>query len=200
MKRHLATRWSGLLCLALSVGCVSRGQYEEAVARGDTLAAEVASLRAANDSLQVLFAEEIAANKLKVEQLVEGVQVEIPSDIMYTSGAAGADVGAEGREFATKFAEYLKGTTFHISVIGHTDDQQPTGGLAQRYPTNWELAAARAANAVKFLVSQGVDPRRVIAVSKGEFDPVASNSTPAGRAQNRRIQVVLRELPPGALP
>ena len=200
MIRRFHALLCAVTCLALSVACVSRGQYEESVARGDTLAAEVAKLQAANDSLQVLFAQEIAANEIEVRQLVEGVQVQIPADILYASGAAGAEVGPEGREFATKFAEYLKGTDFHISVIGHTDDQQPTGALAQRYPTNWELAAARAANAVRFLVSQGVDPRRIIAISKGEFDPIDSNSTPEGRARNRRIEVVLRDLPPGAMP
>ena len=104
-------------------------------------------------------------------------------------------VGDEGRELATKLADYLKGTTYFISVIGHTDNQQPMGNLAQKYPTNWELAAARAANAVKYLQSQGVEPDRMIAVSKGEFDPVASNSTADGRSQNRRIEVVLRTLP-----
>jgi chemotaxis protein MotB len=199
-------RWSrGVrLCLPASllllVACVSKGKYDVAVQQRDSLAVEVAALTAANDSLNVLFKEEIAANQLEVQQLVDGVEVDIPADLMYPSGSAGADVGPEGREFATKFARYLKGTDFHISVVGHTDNQQPTGALAQRYPTNWELAAARAANAVKFLASQGVDPRRMIAVSKGEFDPVATNATTEGRAQNRRIQVVLRQLPPGSLP
>ena len=199
-------RWSTELRLllvvstVLAVGCVSKGEYETVVAERDTLTAEVAELRAANDSLNALFAEEIAANELEVKLLVDGVQLEIPADIMYASGAAGADVSPAGREQAIKLAEYLRDTDFHISVIGHTDGQQPTGVLAQRYPTNWELAAARAANAVKFLVSQGVEPKRVIAISKGEFDPIATNSTPEGRAQNRRIEIILRTLPPGATP
>ncbi len=199
MTRSIRGLRSLLIVVALvPLACVSKGKYETEVARSDTLATEVASLRAANDSLNVLFAEEVAANELEVQQLVDGVQVEIPADLMYASGASTAEVGPEGREQAIKLADYLKGTDFHISVIGHTDNQQPTGALAQRYPTNWELAAARAANAVKFLASRGVDPRRMIAVSKGEFNPIATNATPEGRAQNRRLQVVLRELPPGS--
>lgn len=186
--------------LLLTVGCVSKGKYEVAVAERDSLAMESAALRAANDSLNVLFREEIAANELELRQLADGVHLEIPADVMYASGAAGAEVGPQGREDAVKLAEYLKGTNFHISVIGHTDSQKPTGALAQRYPTNWELAAARAANAVKFLASQGVEPTRMIAVSKAEFDPVATNATGEGRAQNRRIEIVLRELPPGTSP
>ena len=152
-------------------------------------------LQASYDSLNTLFAMELEAKDLEMEQLATGISVTIPSDVMYASGASAANVGDEGREMATKLADYLKGTTYFISVIGHTDNQQPMGSLAQKYPTNWELAAARAANAVKYLQSQGVDPDRMIAVSKGEFDPVASNSTADGRAQNRRIEVVLRTLP-----
>jgi chemotaxis protein MotB len=201
MKDSIRGSFLRLIVVALlPVACVSKGKYETTVAQRDSLAAESAALKAANDSLNVLFASEVAANDMEVKQLVDGIHLEIPADVMYASGSAGADVSPEGRAQAVKLAQYLKGTTFHISVIGHTDNQQPTGALAQRYPTNWELAAARAANAVKFLVSQGVDPRRVIAVSKGEFAPIATNDTPEGRAQNRRIEVVLRELPPGSSP
>jgi chemotaxis protein MotB len=199
MERPIRGFRAFLIVVALLPGaCVSKGKYETTVSQRDSLAAESAALKAANDSLSVLFREEIAANEMELEQLVDGVHLEIPADVMYPSGSASAEVGPGGRDEAVKLAQYLKGTTFHISVIGHTDNQQPTGALAQRYPTNWELAAARAANAVKFLASQGVDPRRMIAVSKGEFDSVATNDTPEGRAQNRRIEVVLRELPPGA--
>ena len=62
-------------------------------------------------------------------------------------------------------------------------------------PIDPDLAAARAANVVKYFVGQGVDPTHIVAVSKGEFDPVASNDTKEGRAANRRIQIVLRKLP-----
>ena len=199
-QRSDEMQWCVIASLLLAVGCVSKGEYETVVAQRDTLGIEVAELRAANDSLNTLFAEEVAANEIEIKQLVDGVHLEIPSDLMYASGAAGADVSPAGREQAIKLAEYLRDTDFHISVIGHTDNQQPTGSLAQRFPSNWELAAARASNAVKFLVSQGVEPRRLIAVSKGEFDPIDTNSTPEGRARNRRIEVVLRKLPPGTSP
>jgi chemotaxis protein MotB len=199
-------RTLSLLGLALLVSvagaCVSATQYEMTAAERDSLAvvaaereAELAQLQASYDSLTNLFEAEIAANELAVKQLVDGVEVEISTDIMFSSGASAANVGDDGQEFAIKLAEYLKGTDFFISVVGHTDSQQPQGGLAQRYPTNWELAAARAANAVRFLQSEGIEPSRMIAVSRGEFQPVATNSTAEGRAQNRRIQVILRRLP-----
>jgi len=193
----------GLAAVTTATGaCVSASQYSETATERDSLAivaaereAQLAELQASYDNLTNLFEEEIAARELEIKQLVDGVQVEIPSDVMFASGASSAQVGEEGQAFAIKLAEYLKGTDFFISVVGHTDNQQPRGTLAQSYPTNWELAAARAANAVRFLEAQGIDPTRMVAVSRGEFDPIATNDTPEGRAMNRRIQVILRSLP-----
>jgi chemotaxis protein MotB len=111
------------------------------------------------------------------------------------SGSATATVGSEGLEYAKELADFLKETDFFVSVIGHTDNQEPSRALAKRYPSNWELAGARAASAVRYFVSQGVAPKRIVASSRGQFDPVASNATPEGRAKNRRIQIILRSLP-----
>ena len=97
--------------LLLTVGCVSKGKYEVAVAERDSLAMESAALRAANDSLNVLFREEIAANELELRQLADGVHLEIPADVMYASGAAGAEVGPQGREDAVKRNRDVMGAT-----------------------------------------------------------------------------------------
>ena len=61
-----------------------------------------------------------------------------------------------------------------------------------RFPSNWELSTARATAAVRFLTENaGVDPRRLGAVGYGEFRPVADNTTPEGRARNRRIAITI---------
>jgi chemotaxis protein MotB len=61
-----------------------------------------------------------------------------------------------------------------------------------RFPSNWELSTARATAAVRFLTEiAGVDPRRLGAVGYGEFRPVADNTTPEGRARNRRIAITI---------
>jgi chemotaxis protein MotB len=73
-------------------------------------------------------------------------------------------------------------------VQGHTDDVPTRGGA---YPSNWELAGARAASVVRILVEQGVPPTRLAAVSLGDTQPIASNDTPEGRAANRRIEIQL---------
>jgi chemotaxis protein MotB len=195
--------------MLLVAGCVSKGKYNSVLNERDAMEqqrdslatvaaeqqAELAALEEDYLKLSVIFEEELANNELQLRRLADGIEVAIPSDLMYESGAATATIGSEGIEHATTLADFLRGTDYFISVVGHTDSQQPTPSLAEKYPTNWELAAVRATNAVKFLVSQGIDPKRLVAVSKGEFEPVATNDTPEGRAQNRRIQVILRSLP-----
>ena len=190
-----------LPALVLSA-CVSAKQYDTAVSQRDvatvqrdSIATEEALLRSSYNALEVMFEHEIAAKKMELKQVVDGVEVQIPSDIMFASGSATPNVSDDARDQMLKLANYLKGTDFLISVIGHTDSQQPTPRLAERYPTNWELGGARAAVAARFLQQNGVSPERIIVSSRAESLPVADNSTAEGRAKNRRIQIVLRSLP-----
>jgi flagellar motor protein MotB len=119
--------------LLMLSACVSTGKYDAmvaerdvALAQRDSLAAQKAELEAAYDDLNELLAEEIAANTLALRELVDGVEVEIPSDVLFRSGAALPAVSDESREQFLKLADYLKDTDFFISVVGHTDSQQPT--------------------------------------------------------------------------
>jgi chemotaxis protein MotB len=79
-----------------------------------------------------------------------------------------------------------------IRVEGHTDNAPIGGNLAKKYPTNWELSAARALNVVRYLEKQGIDPHILSAVAFGEHRPAAPNDTPEGRTKNRRIAIVLQ--------
>jgi chemotaxis protein MotB len=64
----------------------------------------------------------------------------------------------------------------------------------KRYPTNWELAGARAASVVRLFAHSGLPAKRLLAVSMADVRPVTSNSTPEGRARNRRIEIRLRPI------
>ena len=99
----------------------------------------------------------------------------------------------EGGEVLRKVAAILiQHPGLKIHVIGHTDDVPIRSALRKRFPSNWELSTARATAAVRFLTEQGgVDPHRLGAVGYGEFRPVADNSTPEGRAKNRRIAITI---------
>jgi len=71
-----------------------------------------------------------------------------------------------------------------INVEGHTDTD---GSAAQ----NWDLSVRRATTVAQVLISNGVDPKRVIASGRSFYFPVASNSTSAGKAKNRRTEIIL---------
>jgi len=213
MMNSSSSRIAALLTLAvglaLSTGCVKKSEYEALEARynealtkqgrlTETVAmqdAEISALKSDFDELTAIFAEELENHELQLQQLVDGIEVAIPSDVMYKSGSATPEVGSEGMEYAERLAKFLVDTDYFVSVVGHTDNQAVSKSLAKRYPSNWELAGARAAGAVQYLASEGVDPTRMVASSRGQFDPIAPNKTPEGRAKNRRIQIILRSLP-----
>ena len=74
---------------------------------------------------------------------------------------------------------------------GHTDNLPIRGGLARRYPSNWELSAARAIAVVQRLEAQGIPPGRLSATGYAFHRPVADNATAVGRARNRRIEILM---------
>jgi chemotaxis protein MotB len=179
-----------VLALTNLSACASKSEYDASVARGDSLQAANVELQAEYDSLQNLFATEMEAASLDMELLRDGIEIELPADLLFESGSL--TVKTDASEFGAKLVDYLKGNDYLVFVTGFTDSQNPIGNLAQRYPTNWELSAARAALAVRFMVGEGLSDHRFWAVGRAANDPVASNSTADGRAKNRRLRLVLR--------
>jgi chemotaxis protein MotB len=183
----------------------------------DKLLAEIEDLRDARESLQHELADrdqksrklgetydalvkdleaEVAAGELHIEQLTEGTVFSLPQDVLFPAGSA--ELTAAGKQAVRDIAARIKDRDDRVEVQGHTDDRAIKGALAGRYPTNWELAGARAASVVRVLEEAGVDARRLSAVSYGPNRPLASNETAEGRAQNRRIEVRLVPLRPAA--
>ena len=113
------------------------------------------------------------------------LKLNIPSDISFDTGRA--DIKANLRPILDQFAIGL-GTqpNTEVRIIGHTDN---TGSDA----TNDPLSMQRAASARDYLTARGVDPQRVMINGRGEREPVADNSTEAGRARNRRVEIYLAE-------
>ena len=80
----------------------------------------------------------------------------------------------------------------NIQVEGHTDNHRIYGQLQKRYPTNWELSTARATTVLRYLIEQtGMDPKQFSATGYADKRPVMTNETEEGRAQNRRVEIVL---------
>ena len=160
---------------------------------------EVAGLRGTYDGLVSDLQAEVAAGRIEIEQLREGLRVGLSQEVLFPLGSA--ELGAEGVDVLRKVARRLAGVPHPIEVEGHTDDLTIRGGLAERYPSNWELGGARAARVVRLFQQEGIESTRLRAVSLGETQPLASNQEAEGRARNRRIEirlVPLREAsPPG---
>jgi chemotaxis protein MotB len=150
---------------------------------------EVEQLRQTYGELVSDLESEVAAGRIEIEQLREGLRLNLSQEILFPSGSA--RLNEQGRAVIAKVAARLAAAPHRIEVQGHSDDRGISGRLARRYPTNWELAGARAASVVRLLAENGVPPQRMSAVSFGEFQPVASNDTPEGRTRNRRIEIRL---------
>ncbi len=133
---------------------------------------------------------EISKGQVTISELKGKLTVNMVDSILFDSGKA--EVKKGGLEILGKVISILKDVKDRsIRIEGHTDNVPISRALAQRYPTNWELSAARAINVTRFLQDQGIDPGLLSAVAYGEWKPVAENDTPEGRAKNRRIEIVL---------
>ncbi|MBS1623135.1 MAG: OmpA family protein [Bacteroidetes bacterium] len=131
-----------------------------------------------------------ASDELKVTQKDGKVYVSLSDKLLFKSGSFAVD--EKGKSAIVKVAEVMnKLTDVTLVVEGHTDNKQYTAAKGE-VKNNWDLSAMRAAAVTNIVVNDGkLDPRRVVAEGRGEFYPVASNDTPEGRSQNRRIELVL---------
>jgi chemotaxis protein MotB len=155
--------------------------------------AELARIQSTYDELVTDLESEVSAGQIEIERLREGLRLNVSDEVLFATGSAELD--SIGRDVLIKVAGQLKSLSDFIEVRGHSDDLKIRGSLAKVYPSNWELAAARAARVVRLLESQGVPGDRLAAVSLGPNQPVAPNDSAANRARNRRIEI--RLLPNG---
>ncbi len=136
---------------------------------------------------------EVSRGSIEIEQLRNGLRLAVSDEILFESGSA--ELGEDGREVLVTISEHLANIDYAVEVIGHSDNQRIRNSLARRYPSNWELAGARAASVVRVFLSRGVEGKRLQASSRAEFDPLVVNDSAVGRARNRRIEIFLRPLP-----
>ncbi|RMG35979.1 MAG: flagellar motor protein MotD [Gammaproteobacteria bacterium] len=114
------------------------------------------------------------------------IEVDMKARLLFSSGDA--RLSDDARAALAQVANSLMAIPNPVQVEGHTDNVPISNAI---YRSNWELSAARAASVVQFLETRGVDPRRLAAVGRGEYHPIANNDTEAGRAQNRRVTLLI---------
>jgi len=153
---------------------------------------------------QSLTAEQVKDNKLQQKfmetinelGLIDSVslkmtlgyaQLEIQDKILFKSSEA--SLLNAGKSLLQKLTILLKQSTGLIYIEGHTDDR-PIKTV--KFPSNWELGAARATSVLHFLASQELNVTRLRAVTYGSTKPIADNKTKIGREKNRRVSLVIK--------
>jgi chemotaxis protein MotB len=150
---------------------------------------QLTSMQGTYDELVGDLESELSAGQIEIERLREGLRLNVSDDVLFASGSAKLD--QIGREVLLKVAARVKDLDDSIEVRGHTDNLAIGGVLAQRFPSNWELAAARASSVVRLLEEEGVSGDRLMVVSLGPNDPIEANDSAVNRARNRRIEIRL---------
>src|SRR5690348_13748874 len=167
---------AGALAFILSA-CVPAQQYD--------------ALETDYNQLNQRLSGEISAQQVHISRLQGAIKVAVNSDLLFPSGSW--QMPPQAAQLIAKMAPILapfQQTT--IIVTGYTDNVPIGPELRQQgVDSNQQLSLKRAQTVANFLVSQGVNPNLVSAQGRGEADPVVSNDTPQGRAQNRRVELTL---------
>ena len=129
----------------------------------------------------------IDAGKLEVAVRHGRMIVKLPAEVLFGSGSS--QLSPEGQAPLRELAAVLRQFgDRRFMIAGHTDNI-PIGPSNSK--SHWELSTARAVTVTEFLASVGMNPSRLVAAGYGEYDPIRPNSSEAGRAENRRIEIVL---------
>lgn len=131
--------------------------------------------------------EAIDAELVEVERDARGLVISIREAGSFTTGSA--DLSSAATEVLDRVSGVIASTTNAVRIEGHTDDVPIN---TARYQSNWELSTARATNVISFLASrENVSSSRLSAAGYAEFHPRAPNDSPANRARNRRVDIVI---------
>jgi len=152
------------------------------------------ALKAQNDQLQQQVAaqsSELSAAKEQIGRLQGAIKYTVNSDLLFPSG--GWQMSARGKQIIASMASKLAPTQQNKLLVNGYTDNTPVGPALQRQgvTSNQILSQRRADDVMQFLISQGVRPELVSAHGYGDANPVASNATAKGRAQNRRVELTL---------
>lgn len=216
MRRLIISRPTFLLVTAATAflfltGCVTESSYNKVVEERNQLREqntaleddttdlsteimlrdlEVAQLEREQQELTDEVTRWAVRGAIKMQMLADGLHLILPHDVLFASGTT--TLSDEGHELIVELVQEINQQPYQIAVLGFTDNVPVGPTLAERYPSNWELAGARAASVVRVMEEEGIPANQLVAVSRGETEPIASNDTAEGRSENRRIDVRLR--------
>jgi chemotaxis protein MotB len=176
LARRFTLTFTTLLLLS---GCVSQQKYN--------------ALDQEYQQLQQQMTTETGAQQMQITRLQNAIKISVNSQLLFPSG--GWQMSDQAQQSIAKIAAILAPhQTTTIIVNGYTDNT-PIGPVLARQgvTSNLILSQKRADNVAQFMISQGVKPNLITTEGFGDADPVASNDTAAGRAQNRRVELTLAD-------
>lgn len=174
-----------------------KGLYESCVTSLDTSAEEKARMSQELENLKKQLAQGKTASQatgfkgdVKVDEAAGTITVTLPNEILFASGKATlkSATNAELDDIYRVLRERYSGRK--VDVVGHTDTD-PIVKTKDLWKDNWDLSAGRALTVLRYLVDKGVKPEQIRGVACGQARPVTSNATAAGKAKNRRVEIVV---------
>ena len=177
-----------------NVPTASRAQSSTSTTAGNVLAAaqqEQGQFQKVEQRLNAYVASHGLGKYVHTTIENRGLVIKLLTDrLLFSSGSAA--LNPAGSQILAEIAGVINEDRVHpVAVDGNTDNVPIQGSI---YPSNWELSAARASTVVRSLIGDGVGSQRLSATGYADVRPVASNTTAAGQAQNRRVEVVLQRL------
>ncbi len=128
----------------------------------------------------------VKSGQVRVTQNARGISIELNASVLFAQGEA--TLQPDAREVLGEVAGLLKNDPHRIEVEGHTDN---TPIASEKYASNWELSAVRAASVVRLFIENGIQDARLAAIGHGATRPMAPNDSAANQARNRRVAVMI---------
>lgn len=126
-------------------------------------------------------------SSIQLEENDRGITLHILEDILFASGKAELNNGSGS--VLSKIAAIIRELPNDVRVEGHTDNIPIKSA---QFPSNWHLSVARALSTAYYLIhNEGLSPEKISVVGYSEYKPIADNDNPGGRAQNRRVDIVI---------
>ncbi len=149
------------------------------------------AMRETYEALVAGLKRQLDSKEASIEEFRQKLKVTFLDRILF--GFSQVQISTEGKHALNLMAEALAMLPQKkISITGNADPIPISEKFQYRYPSNWELSSARAAAVARYLLDQGVlEPSRIEIIGRAHYHPVADNDTEAGRAKNRRVEIII---------
>ena len=150
-----------------------------------------AQLKSTYEVLITDLKKQIENHEVTIKAFKDQICVTLVDRILFEFGKS--TITSEGEMILKKVGEILKNVQGkRIRIVGHTDNILIMPQHRDKFPTNWELSAARSSAVIRYFQKNiHLDPKTLEAVGRSFYEPIASNETSQGRAQNRRVEIII---------